>query len=303
MKRFIFKLLIFLVPIVLFLLSGLFLPSTPRSSKSLLFSYINKDSLLNFTNSPRIIFVGGSNLSFGLNSNLIKDSLKLNPINTGVHIKVGLKYMLSNTLQYIKRDDIVVVIPEYNHFFISYEEVSDELLRTVVEVSPKNQKLLSLKQCLFLLEYVPRFTLTKFKKSEYYNVIESDVYGLNSFNEFGDVDAHWKLKNRNYKTGFITGNFNEVVMRNLKKFERDVENKGAKVYISFPGIDELSYYESESNILEVEKRLHEYEFNILGNSKRYIFNKNEIFDGYYHLNKIGVDRRTINLIEDIRKNI
>ena len=82
MRKFILKLVLFALPIVIIFLLALFTPTTPRASKSLLMSSINKDSLLKNTPSPRIIFVGGSNLSFGLNSQMIKDSLSLNPATT-----------------------------------------------------------------------------------------------------------------------------------------------------------------------------------------------------------------------------
>ena len=68
MKKFITKLILFpLTFVVLTLVFGLGLPATPRASKSLIYAKIKKDSLLKNSLSPRIIFIGGSNLSFGLN--------------------------------------------------------------------------------------------------------------------------------------------------------------------------------------------------------------------------------------------
>ena len=81
------------MPIVFFLMLGLLLPATPRASKSLLFANQKKDELLQRVKSPRMIFVGGSNLSFGLNSQIIKNELNINPINTAVHAAIGVRYM------------------------------------------------------------------------------------------------------------------------------------------------------------------------------------------------------------------
>ena len=61
--------------------------------------------------SPRLILVGGSNLSLGINSQMLKDSLALNPINTGISVGIGLCYMLDNTLKHVRKNDIVVVHP------------------------------------------------------------------------------------------------------------------------------------------------------------------------------------------------
>ena len=62
-------------------------------------AYNKKCQLLEDTPSPRIIFVGGSNLAFGLDSQRIKDSLNINVINYGLHAGIGLKYMTYPPMQ------------------------------------------------------------------------------------------------------------------------------------------------------------------------------------------------------------
>jgi hypothetical protein len=116
MNKLIKKITLVIIPIILFIFLGISLPTTPRASKSLLFANLKKDYLLKNVESPRMIFIGGSNLSFGLDSQKIKISLGINPINTGVHAGIGLKYMLDNTIQYIKNGYIIILIPEYHHF-------------------------------------------------------------------------------------------------------------------------------------------------------------------------------------------
>src|ERR1700730_2211300 len=113
MKKFLKKVFFFTLIFVGIVSIGLLLPATPRSSQSLLFGEIEKDSLLNNAPSPRIVFIGGSNLSFGINSQMIKDSLGLNPVNAAIHASIGLVYMLDHSLNYIRPGDVLVVSPEY----------------------------------------------------------------------------------------------------------------------------------------------------------------------------------------------
>jgi hypothetical protein len=94
MKNFLIKISLFSLLLLSVVIIGFVLPVTPRASKSLLYAKVKKDNLLKKTNNPRIIFVGGSNLSFGINSKVIKDSLKLNPINTAIHASIGLEKMI-----------------------------------------------------------------------------------------------------------------------------------------------------------------------------------------------------------------
>lgn len=90
MKKFLTSLIIFIFPLVLLIVVGLILPPTPRASTSHLFAKYHMDSLLRKVPSPRLILVGGSNISLSINSQIIKDSLRINPVNTGVSINVGL---------------------------------------------------------------------------------------------------------------------------------------------------------------------------------------------------------------------
>ena len=86
-------------------------------------AYNKKCQLLEDTPSPRIIFVGGSNLAFGLDSQRIKDSLNINVINYGLHAGIGLKYMIDDISTYARKGDIIVFAPEYEHFYtIAYGE-------------------------------------------------------------------------------------------------------------------------------------------------------------------------------------
>jgi hypothetical protein len=302
MKTLLKKLIQFLIPLILIIFSGLFLPPTPRASKSLLFANQQKDSLLQNTLSPRMIFVGGSNLSFGLNSPLIKDSLIINPINLGLHAQIGVKYMLENTLKYIKKGDMVVISLEYSLFYKSYDYVSEELFRTVFDVNPKKAELLSFKQLISMVGYLPKFSLTKFKPNEYFDYKESKIYSVKSFNKFGDVVGHLNLKNRKFNSTEINGVFNKNVIDKIKEFELIAKKLGALVYITFPAVDEVFFERSRSQIYRVEKELKENNFILLGNTERYKMDSKLMFNTEYHLNKKGIELRTFLFIEDFKNS-
>lgn len=303
MKRFIKKLNVLILPILVLFLIGLILPPTPRASKSFLFATIKKDSLLLHTKSPRIIFIGGSNISFGLNSSLIKDSLKLNPVNTGVMADLGLKYMIDNTLQYIQEGDIVVLIPEYQHFFRAYSYGAEELLRTVFDVDRKKAGLIGAKQWINLMPHVPKYALTKFNPREYWRYQESDVYHVDSYNEYGDTDAHYELERRPFIPFKIKGTFDKTIMKNIDNFNQKVKEKNARLLVSYPGYQDLSYNNYANKIEEVERQFLKNNFEILGNPERYKFPDSLFFNTPYHTTKYGVDYRTQLFIEDFKENL
>jgi ribosomal protein S17E len=300
MKKFLIKITIFNLFIILGFILGLTLPTTPRASKSGYFSSIQKDSLLANVDSPRMIFIGGSNISFGLNSQMIRDSLNINPINTGISAGIGLKYMLDNTVQYIKKGDIIVAPLEYIHYTNDYNHCTEPLLRIIMDVNKKKLRLLSFRQACNLLAYFPKYLISKLKPNAYF-----DIYfpynNARSFNEYGDECAHWNMENRSFSPYSRLDDFNRQIIDKLKDFEKIANREGARFYITYPSYMDESFYKSE-DIIELIRNELEKNFNnkILGYPTRYMMPDSLMFDTSYHLNKTGADIRTARLIEDIK---
>jgi hypothetical protein len=268
------------------------------------YSLIDKNKLLENTPSPRIIFIGGSNLSFGLNSQMIKDSLQLNPINTGIHAGIGLKYMLSNTENYIIKNDIIVVSPEYQQFYSDVANGEVELLSTIVDVSPNSFKLLDYKQYYTLIQKIPAYLKTKWSglinKSGKDTII--GIYDRKAINSFGDIYVHWKFaKEKVTPFGKIEGKLNDDAFKSLNKFRDCVNSRKARLFITFPCYQDLSFKNQEIQIKEVERNLNKYRFILLSNPERYIIPDSLIYNTPYHLTKKGVDLRTSLLIEDLKR--
>ncbi len=302
MIYFLKKLSFFAFVFILVISIGLLLPTTPRASQSLLFAKIDKDSLLKNTPSPRIIFIGGSNLSFGLNSQMIKDSLGVNPINTGIHASIGLIYMMDNSINYIRSGDVVIISPEYEQFYGNFAYGKEELLRTVCEVnSLHDAKQLRKQQWLNIAEFLPVLSFSKFKPSEYLNIKRNNIYSRNSFNQYGDVYTQWDLKQENFASdGPITDHFNNNIIEELHKYKIILQEKGAILFITFPDFQSTSFNKNKAQIAKVQSELKKNGFLLLGNPEKYKMPDSLMFNTPYHLLKVGVDLRTRLLIEDIR---
>lgn len=303
MKIFLIKILIFCGILGLVFVLGLFLPATPKSKGYVLFAKPQKDSLLQNVRSPRIIFIGGSNIVYGLNSQLIKDSLDLNPVNTGSIATVGLSFMMDNSLPYIKSSDIVVLVPEYQQYFGSFANGSQGLLRLLMDVDSSGFKYLKIEQWYRIAKNLPAFFVSKFDPNEYFNIKINPAYRHDIFNEYGDSNAHWALK----KQGFDPDNFskrdlNKVIFRQMKDFEEQVIELGGQVYVSYPGFQSSSFDINAEEIMVVEKTLKTYDFKVFGTAERYKMSDSLMFDTPYHLIKKGVDIRTNLLIEDIKNS-
>jgi hypothetical protein len=284
------------------------MPTTPRAAHSFLFAEIKKDALLQCEPSPRIIFVGGSNISFGLNSQMVKDSLRLNPINTAIHAGTGLKYVLDHTLPFIRKGDIVVLIPEYVHFFDDYDKGSVSLLRMSLDVDKSKLKLLSFKQIVNCLPHVGNVVKSRLNPMEYFYNIKADsagIYSVNSFNRYGDAYKHWNLQRIKITPDAILDEqmYNPKVMDGIKDFGQKINQKGAKLFISYPSYQDLSYQKSVNAIKKVETEYKENGLIILGTPDRYMMADSLMFNTTYHLTKKGLDYRTQLLIEDLKPKL
>ncbi|HMI00877.1 MAG TPA: hypothetical protein VK541_00265 [Pedobacter sp.] len=257
------------------------------------------------TQRPRIIFIGGSNLSFGLNSQMIKDSLGLNPVNSAIHASLGLKYMLRNAVKYIKSGDIIVVSFEYHQFLGNMADGEIELLSMVSDVSPDTRPLLDAGQYFHLMKFLPKFLLSKTNPIIYFSKTDTiiDIYDRLAFNKYGDAVRHWSLSRRDFNTVTLNDDLNDEAFMALIEFKKEVEIKKAKLLITFPCFQDLSFKKSIRKIKKIERRLKDDQFTLLGNPEKYEFPDSLFFDTTYHLTKEGAILRTKLLIDDLKEII
>lgn len=304
MKNFVYKILILFGLFAILLIFGLLLPATPRASKSLLMAQPIKDSLLIHTPSPRIILVGGSNLSFGIDSKMIKDSLHLNPINTAIHKEIGLQFMMKDVIRFIQSGDIVLLIPEYDRYYKSKDDVSTELLRMVIDVNKKNIELLSPSQMFHLIPYLPKNAFSRFKLREYKKEDCDSIYSIYSFNNFGDVNLNTSF--RNNKVSFSIASMpqsliNQDVLNEIKEFQVAIHKRGASLLISYPCIQDSSYDNCLSQINNVNNHIEKLGIPIIGNPIHYRIPDSLMLNTPYHLTSDGAKYRTSILIKDLNQ--
>jgi len=286
----------------LIFLVGILLPTTPASKNNMLSYKIQKDSLLTNIDSPRIIFVGGSNLVFGLNSQMIKDEMNLNPINAGLAINFGLIYMMDDVLNYIKPGDYVVLAPEYQHFFGNHAFGGNDLFRLLMDVERSGFAKLRYEHIPNLIKSMPTYFLSKFKYKQYFYDSKNDVYGKHIFNEYGDSYFHYGLERREFNiVKPIKDNFSYSIIKEINNFNDQINAKGATLFVTYPGFQAASLEVIEEQVDKIQKELEKSKLVILGTPERYLMPDSLMFDQIYHLSKKGVDRRTKLLIEDLNE--
>lgn len=306
MKKFLTNTVLFFSIILVIIIIIILSPTTYSASQSLLFTSIKKDSLLENTPQPRIIFIGGSNVAYGLSSQMIKDSLDVNVVNASIHAGLGLKYMMTATEPYLKSGDILVIIPEYEQFYGSAANGGSELLRMVFDVSLKNINKLDWQQIEQSHLFIPEYIKSKLKIKNYYKPSIAEDYRYTAFNEYGDAYVHWNKDHKSYASyqQDSTATFNTEIFDDLITYIHKLQKQGVTVYISFPGLEENSYLGNLNSINNLHFHIDNSEnIEILGAPSDFVYPTEITYDTPYHLRYDGVVKRTNSLIHFLKEKL
>jgi hypothetical protein len=306
MKRFLLKLLLF-VSIQGGALAGILWIYLQKCSlqKTYHAATIDKHALLQSQARPRMIFVGGSSLAFGLDTTAVAESCGYHPVNMGISIALGLDFMLREVEPDVRRGDIVVVSPEYQLFTERIKGTPEGLWR-VIEPRPANLRYLQPREIAEMLDQglvhragdAIRLVLARPSQLFDFNrIAPEEVYQRKSFGPSGDMVAHLGLASsparpEAFNFSFASNSWRKAIGR-LNEFQTACLRKGARAYFSHSPLHEVSFQRRRSALeaLEEELRLR-LKMRILDAPEEMAFPGDQIFDNYTHLNTAGIARRS-----------
>jgi hypothetical protein len=280
-------------------------------------SVLEKDRMARNTPSPKIILVGGSNLAFGIDSKEIQDSLGLNVVNMGLYAKLGLKYMLVQARPYIKSGDVAVIVPEYDQFYGEYAN-GDNTLNTALLYAPADRipdfiESYSIVDVLLRprVENARRAFLRAIaaaagKEEQAFPKDTNEVYNRHSFNQYGDAVSHLGKKGMNPDSIYVKPlpamrEFNGKIFKELNSVERRAQEVNAHAYFMFPSYIDRSYVINVAAIDSLARRIRSgTSMEVVGTPQDFVFPKTYFYDTRYHLNAIGRETRTQEMIRLLR---
>lgn len=312
MRKFIFHVIIFTgLQLALFsiLVSAYYRPDRSHY----LAGTLDKHRILEETPSPRLIFLGGSNLPFSLDSGLIKKSFpKYNPVDMGLHAALRLEYMLREVRDDLRAGDVVVVSIEYEQLTkaIGGGARADLLLR-VFEQRPANLKYLSLMQLRGILDqglttYAGGVVRSAFSVMVGRSAKKKIVDSRSGFNKFGDMVAHYGDDSEDVsKIPINASSYSDEhvckAIKLLNDFYELCKERNVRAFFAYPAFPEYHFRKVQEPMLKligkVERKLN---IPIINKADEMLFPLDNFYNTVYHLNRAGVLRRTSMLIEDLR---
>ncbi|MBQ4278646.1 MAG: hypothetical protein IJC16_01650 [Rikenellaceae bacterium] len=316
MKRFLWRtgLAVSILALVL-TLSLLASRSNPGMRDSLFAAMADKDRMLDTTPSPRIILVGGSNLAYGIDSRRISRAFGLPVVNTGLNAGMGLYYIMERVRPYIRTGDIVVLSPEYSHFFGEQAE-GDIALTTALVMYPGDWRYLGPRQVVrqlpYLAEYGARSLSPDLKdlpaKLGLVRRAESGaVPGINTrraYDGYGDHTAHLGLAPREIEFPVCLLQYdrpNPRVMAAVEELAHDLEVRGARLVVVPQVFQRQAYERLRHQVDEVADGLARRGCGALFEPERYALADSLFFDTVSHTDSAGRRVRTTRLIEDLAR--
>jgi len=281
----------------------------PTEKNSYLSAVIDKQARLRSLESPKLVFVGGSNLSFSLDSPRVERELGMPVANMGLGIYAGMRFMLDSVAPRLGRGDLVVISAEYQLYRGLYNG-EDELLE-VLEAFPEGLKTIHWKaQALPLLRALPAYVKNKTNRTLAMLVQKSDphcVYCRKAFDKYGDLVAQAGQPGKDVATMALFRSKNEEgpiesdAIAGLRHFVATAEAAGARVVLMFPAVPEPLYEKNRAKLDEVYERVKkDVPVPILGSPAENTMDPRYFWDWVYHLVPEGRDIRTGVIIERLR---
>lgn len=308
MKLFIFKIILYLTVLIAILLASLFFVPNVSLEGSSYYSIVDKHTILNKKEKNRIIFVGGSNLSHSLDSKTLSKELGRPVVNFGLHAGYGLIFIVKDLAQYVQPGDLVVLVPEYSHFYGNAAFGSTDLLQVIFDLCPEKKNLISAKQWIHLTKYMSQYSSTKL-----YNYVKSlfinsgnkfpIAYRRDSYNAFGDAVGHWESNQTSvvpYKA--MKESFNSDIIVFLNQHINKIKKKGANFIMLFPTFQATSYKNCEKQINEVNSQSKKLNCKVLGTPSQFKFSDYLFYDSPYHLKYIGIKKRSKLIVEILKEH-
>lgn len=263
-------------------------------SHGFLYSYADKLESLKNTQGQKTVFVGGSSVLFGVSAEEYEKLSGKPAINMGLNAGAYDVY-LSSILPYINQGDTVVLALEfeaYNDKWYKYDEIYLDVANSS-EGYYKN--LPALQKPVYFFKQSLRSCNKVFDVA--YSIIQEkldddgQLYVRKNIKSNGDFNSELTSGTKKISPHEIKDNLKDEALKEVLRYTKLYENKGAKVHIAYPPCYSVSHQDVINNIDKTIRQT--FGSRVIGNINDWILSTNDyFFDTAYHLNSEGVVKHT-----------
>jgi hypothetical protein len=257
---------------------------------------------------PKIIVVGGSNVTFGLRSEVVEEELGMPCVDFGLYATIGTKTMMDLSKVNIGKGDIVVFAPETAHQTLSLYFNPDATLRALntnnemLSYIPEDNK-------LQMANELPGYLSTNFSVFTGKSQLKlSGIYQRSSFNAYGDIayprpyNVMEGLADSVSKVFFSKDIIDKDFISYVNDYAAFVRSKGASIYYSYSPMNKAALASTAADIKAYEDFISaQFDMEILSNARDYLLEPKLFYDTNFHCNDVGVYYRVNQLVSDLKR--
>lgn len=259
-------------------------------SQSYYMGYLNTlKKVEGYKNSQKILFIGGSNLGFGLNTERIEKDLNIKSFNLGVQAGFGLKRPIQDVKNFLSPNDILIISPEYSNIEDPYRYDRDVYHLDFLEQGFSGVS--DIESFAAYLHFVRRTIVGL--------VLDPDRekdYSLAWFNANGDVVGHYNLEPKPISNKFI--GFSDLRGDRAKALIEEILHE-TTYYIIPPVTHEARFDLPQRNRINeafVETFKQHYPLTI----ESMVFGADCFYNTAYHLNSVCSEERTKKILNFLK---
>ena len=268
----------------------------------------DKHRIAEQTLSPKLLWVGGSSGSFGINSDTLQNHIGLRVVNMAFIAPLGTYFLMNDALKEVKKGDKVFISTEYD---INKYSTADVIF-SAVDYYPDGAKYI--KKDTSVTEFVGnhiKHRLSNIRKL-FWNTVgknkapganiedSTSVYFRSAFSPKGDIISH--VNNFPNKVNYTLFPKKEIdyseQVKDINNLVTAAQKKGAEVYFVFPPLAKSTYLYGQKAVNSVEAQIKAgVKCQVLGSAKDFVYEDSAFFDTFYHLNPASRDTNTLKIIE------
>lgn len=301
MSKLLQNIFLFLFPIIILVLI-INLKKNNKDQNAYMKAIVNKHYRANKINKPKLIFSGGSNLVFGLDSKKVEEEIGLPVVNMGLHAGLGLDFILKELMDVSKPNDIIVFSPEYS---ISPDGQYGLKKQTAIHLNKcKNYYSINVSKEISCQINDLRNLIKKPKLSLEEVTSKESIYKSSLFDKYGDIRGN-NFQDRLLDIG--TEDLNRSwssILKSIKILKEYASKNKIELFFLYPCYSTSSYKKNNKKIIVFDDKIQkETNINILGKPIDNVFDDSLFYDHFYHLNNIGREKRTLQILKNLKEQL
>lgn len=266
------------------------------SEKNVLLAYNRMTQLKDTT---KMVIIGGSNGSFGIDSEMLEDTFHIPVVNTCSHAGIGVKMQFEIYKDLLNPDDIVIFCPEY---YDGKTRLFGEstLIRILSSFFPEMYMKFSVSHWLHSFRYIGIHFSEAYKHR---NTQEFEgVYSIKSVNKYGDIacERHHTEMRAHYEFKGDLDNETLGYYKYIHSFAK--ENDINLIYLP-PTLNIINYEDQKMQIDSLAECMSKNGIPYNATPLTFVFPDSLYIDTPYHLTLEGARLRTKRIIPIIKKYI